>query len=114
MASLKSDPQRLRCGRLSPQLGLGLTSFKAHTHTPIFGGSAVKSAIESADSIGESADCTTNAVIVGQLSVSNMFNVLKPLEVANRHRPTANWPSGYWPLLPHSVPQLQFSLSHMW
>ena len=39
-------------------------SLKAHTYTLLFGGSVVKSAIESVDSIAESADSTTNSVIV--------------------------------------------------
>ena len=62
---------------------------------PIFGGSAVKSAIdwadsiaESADSIAESADSTTNSVIVSRLSVLNMFDIMKPLESADGNRPT--------------------------
>ena len=78
--------------------------FKAHTHTPIFGGSAVKSAIESVDSITESADSTTDSVIVSQLSVLYMFNILKPLESADYYsyynfysRPSENRPSGYRP-----------------
>ena len=64
------------------------TILKAHTHTLIFGGSVIKSAIESTDSIEESVGSTTNFVIVGRLSVLNMFNTLKPLESAYGNRPT--------------------------
>ena len=57
---------------------------KAH----IFGGSAVKSVIESADSIAESADSTTDSVIVSRLALLNMFDILPPLEPADGNRPT--------------------------
>ena len=40
---------------------------KAHAHRPIFKGIIAKSAVESADSILESADSTTDFTIVGQL-----------------------------------------------
>ena len=33
-------------------------------------------------------DSTTDSEIVGRLSVLNMFNILKPLELADRNRPT--------------------------
>ena len=46
---------------------------KAH----IFGGSAVKSAIESADSIAESADSTTDSVIVSRLTLLNIGRLLQ-------------------------------------
>ena len=79
---------------------------KAHSHRPIFRGFLAESAVESADSIKESADYTTDSVIVGRLPLSNMFNILNPLELAHsswptigvdRSRPMANWPSGYGP-----------------
>ena len=41
-----------------------IRAYKAHTHTPIFGGSAVRSAIGLADSIIEYADSTTDSVIL--------------------------------------------------
>ena len=63
-------------------------SVKAHTHTHIFGGSVVKSATESANFMAESTDFTTDFVIVGQLSVLNMFDNLKPRESADGNRPT--------------------------
>ena len=44
--------------------------------------------VESADSIPELADYATNSVIVGQLSLLNMFNGLNPLDLANGNRPT--------------------------
>ena len=56
---------------------------KARTHRPIFRGFAAESAVESADSGIESADSTTDSVIVGRLSISNMFNILNPLESAD-------------------------------
>ena len=74
------------------------TSVKAHTHRAIFRGFRAESAVESVDSIPESADYTTDSVIVGRLPLSNMFNILNPLELADYcRRPTANWPSGYGP-----------------
>ena len=36
---------------------------KAHTHTPIFGGSAIESALESAYSSPESADSNANSSV---------------------------------------------------
>ena len=48
---------------------------KAYTHRPIFRGVS-----ESADSIPELADYTTDSVIVGRLPLSNMFNIFNPLE----------------------------------
>ena len=50
-------------------------SLKAHTHTPTFGGSALESALESADSSPELANSTTDFVIVGRPPVLNMFNI---------------------------------------
>ena len=57
-------------------------SLKAHTHTPILARSELESAVELTDCTTESADCTTDSVIVCQLSVLNMFNILKPMESA--------------------------------
>ena len=51
------------------------TLIKACTYRPIFRGLAAESAVESADSIPESADSTTDFVIVGRLPVLNMFNI---------------------------------------
>ena len=56
---------------------------KAHTHRPTFTGSAAESVVESANSAAEAADNTTNSVIVGRLSLSNMFDILSPLESAD-------------------------------
>ena len=71
---------------------------KARTHRPIFRGFEAESVIESADSSPESADYTTDSVKVGQLPLSNMFNIFNPLESADYgSRPMANWPSGYGP-----------------
>ena len=61
---------------------------KARTHRPILRGLAAGSAVESADSIPESADSTTDSVIVSRLPLSNMLNILKPLELADGNRPT--------------------------
>ena len=58
----------------------GGTNLKARTHRPILRGFEVESAVESADTIPESADSTTDFTIVGRLSISNMFNILNPLE----------------------------------
>ena len=62
--------------------------FKAHTHRPIFRGFVAESVAESADSIPESADYTTDSVIVGRLPLSNMLNILNPLESADGSRLT--------------------------
>ena len=51
-------------------------------------GFEAESVVESADSIPESADSTTDFTIVGRLSISNMFNILKPLESADANRLT--------------------------
>ena len=78
---------------------------KAHTHRPILNGFAVESAVESADSIPESADSTTDFTVVGRLSLSNMFDMLLLQPVGRQEsadfcrQPTANWSSGYGPLL---------------
>ena len=61
---------------------------KAHTHRPILRGFEAESMVESADSIPESAVSTTNFNIVGRLSISNMFNILKALESSDRNWPT--------------------------
>ena len=64
---------------------------KPHTHRPILRGFIADSAVESADSIPESADSTTdftNFTIVGRLSISNMFVILNPLESADDSRLT--------------------------
>ena len=60
----------------------------ARTRRPILRGFEAESAVESSDSIPELADSTTDFTIVGRLSISNMFNILKPLESANGNRPT--------------------------
>ena len=54
---------------------------KACTHMPTLGGSVFESE-------PESADYTADSVIVGQLPLSNMFNILNPLESADGNRPT--------------------------
>ena len=51
---------------------------------PILKGFLAESAVESADSIPESADYITDSVRVGRLPQSNMFNILNPLESADR------------------------------
>ena len=61
---------------------------KARTNRLIFRGLAAESAVESAYSIPESANSTSDSVIFGQLSVLNMFNILNPLESADGKRPT--------------------------
>ena len=63
-------------------------TLKARTHRPILRGFEAESAVESADFIPESADSTTDFTLVGRLSISNMFNILKPLESADGNRPT--------------------------
>ena len=45
-----------------------------------FRGFAAESVVESADSIPESADSTTDFVIVGRLPVLNMFNISTPIK----------------------------------
>ena len=47
-------------------------------------GFAAESEVESANSIPESTDYTTDSVTVGRLPLSNMFNMLNPLESADR------------------------------
>ena len=76
-----------------------LSCMKARTHRPIFTESAEESAIESADFTAESADFTADSVIiVGRLALSNMFNILNPLESADSSsRLTGNCSSGYGP-----------------
>ena len=53
---------------------------KAHTHKQIFTEPAVE--------LAESADCTMGSVIVGGLPLSNMFDILNPLEYAAENVPT--------------------------
>ena len=73
-------------------------SVKARTQTPTFAGSALESALESADSSPESADSTNDFMRVGRLPVLNMFNIYTPIQSDNYcHRPTANRSSGYGP-----------------
>ena len=55
---------------------------------PIFRGFVAESAVESVDSIPEPADYTTDSVIVCRLPLSNMFNILSPLESAEGRRRT--------------------------
>ena len=63
-------------------------SIKDHTHRLILRGFSAESAVEWADSILESADSTIDFTIVGRLSISNMFNILDPLESAHGSQPT--------------------------
>ena len=70
-------------------------TLKARTHRPIFRGFAAESVVESADSWIESADSTTDFTKVGQLSLSNMFDIRESADYCRR--PTANWSSGYGP-----------------
>ena len=56
---------------------------KARTHRSIFRGLAAESAVESANSIPESADYTTDLLIVGRQPLSNLFNILNPEELAD-------------------------------
>ena len=67
---------------------LKILALKAHTHRLIFRGFVVESTVESADSIPESADSTTNFVIVGRLPVLNMFNISTPIKSADCSQPT--------------------------
>ena len=62
-----------------------LSNIKAHTHRPIFREIAAESVVESADS---GIDSTTDSVIVGHLSILNMFNILNPPESADGSRLT--------------------------
>ena len=57
-----------------------LVPFEAHIHRPIFRGFVAESAVDSFDSIPESADYTTDSVIVGRLPLSYIFTILNPLE----------------------------------
>ena len=61
---------------------------KGRTYRPIFRVLAAESAVESADSTPKSADYTTNSVIVCRLPLSNMFDILNPLESAYGNQPT--------------------------
>ena len=60
----------------------------AYTHRPIFRGLAAESAVESANSIPESADSTADFVIVIRLPVLNMFNISTPIQSADFSRST--------------------------
>ena len=55
-------------------------SIKARMHRPIFRGFVAESVVDSDYSIQESADYSTDSVIDGRLPLSNMFNILKPME----------------------------------
>ena len=65
-----------------------IIALKAHTHRPIFRGFVVESAVELADSIPALAVYTTDSVIVGRLPLSNMFNILNLLELADGNQST--------------------------
>ena len=60
-----------------------IKTLKAHIHRPIFRGIVAESAVESANSIPESADSTTDFTIVGRLSISNMFNISTQTQTAD-------------------------------
>ena len=59
---------------------------KARTNTPILARSGQELVVESANSITKTADLisTTDSVIIGRLSESNMFDILNQLESADR------------------------------
>ena len=61
-------------------------AIEARTHRLILRGFVADSAVESADSIPESADSTTDFTIVGRLSISNMFNISTPTQSADSSR----------------------------
>ena len=61
---------------------------KAHNHMLIWARSGLESTVESADSNTQLADSTTDSVIIGPLSLLNMFDILNPLELANGRQPT--------------------------
>ena len=80
----------------------GYIFLEARTHRPIFRGFSAESVVELADSIQELADDNINFVIVSRLPLSNMFNILNPLESAEGNRLTiavSRWSqlSGYRP-----------------
>ena len=60
------------------------TDLKAHTYRAIFRGFVTELAVESANSIPELDDYTTDSVIVSRLSLSNMFNIF----LTSWNRPT--------------------------
>ena len=62
------------------------TSIKARTNGPIITGSAVKTIVESTDSISESADSTTDSIII--VSRVNLVDILDPLESVDGNRLT--------------------------
>ena len=68
-----------------PYSAVGVSQLKARTHRPILRGFDAESAVELAIL---SQSSTTNFTMVGRLSISNMFNILKPLESADGNRPT--------------------------
>ena len=61
-----------------------LLPLKARTHRPIFKRFATESVVESADSLPESADSTTDFTKVGRLPLSNMFDILLVHPVGRR------------------------------
>ena len=65
-----------------------MAGLKARTPRPILREFAAEPVTESADYTPESADYTTDSVIVGRLSLSNKFDLLNPLELADGKRPT--------------------------
>ena len=68
-------------------LSAAICNLKAHTHSPIFRVIIAESTVETADSITESADSTTNFTKVGLLSISNMFNISTRTKSADYSRP---------------------------
>ena len=50
--------------------------------------SGLQSAVETADSITQLANFNTDSVIISPLSLSSMFNILNPMESADRSWPT--------------------------
>ena len=58
-------------------------SIKASTYTLFVARSGLESSVESADSITEFADATTDSVMIGWLSILNLFNILNPPESAD-------------------------------
>ena len=76
-------------------------TIKAHTHRLIFRGFAAESGVELAKSIPESADSTTDFVIIGQLPVLNMFTISTPIKLADSSQPTI------------AIGRLQIGLMHM-
>ena len=75
---------------------------KAHTHTLVLVRLGLQAAMESADSMTETADSTTNSVIVNQLPLLNMFDILSLLETADGNLQTIaiSW-GATWPKCPY-------------